>query len=354
METVQQAYQTASNAVWNGVDALRGNNQTEQRVNQHGDEPMSGIQGKGTVADPYDAGNRDEQIGAPINKDNTAVVTEPLASTSGTTGTTGTFNDKYQNQSDKANLVTSTLGPQNPRVDHPEPVQGKQHTSGPVAMSTLKDEPLSTHKSTLKDESITSSGPAPDKAETIATHKASAADAATAAYRSASGSGTGSGAGSDSTIAAGTGTGSTSASKSGSTSEAPNNSGNTFSTTEPASEQRTQPSTTQPEITKKDKQVPATAEADSETGGISPAEAAQKKGISPEALRGPSVGPPRESYERQMKSVGSGGGSKKQDDEPKTSKPEDKDHKDHKDHKEKDEHHHKSMKERLNKVLHHH
>ncbi|KAL4941058.1 hypothetical protein BDV06DRAFT_195249 [Aspergillus oleicola] len=286
METVQNAVQNASNAVWNGVDALRGTNQqNEQRVNQNGDEPMSGIQGKGTVSDPYDAGNRDEQIGAPINKDNTAVVTEPFSST-----TSG----QVSNPSEKANLVTSSIGPQNPRVDHPEPVRGKQHTSGPAAMSTLKDEPLSTHKSTLKNESITSSGPQPDKAETIATHKASAADAATAAERSTSGSGPGS---------------------------------NVEQSFEQRSQSQAQPSTSQSqsqdqsqsqtEQKKDDKQVPATQEADSETGGISSAEAAKKKGISPEALRGPSVGAPRESYEQQKKSVG----GKKLDDGPKTAKP---------------------------------
>jgi hypothetical protein len=26
---------------------------------RHGDEPVSGVQGRGTVSDPYDAGNRD-------------------------------------------------------------------------------------------------------------------------------------------------------------------------------------------------------------------------------------------------------------------------------------------------------
>ena len=72
METITQAVQSASNALWNEVDALRGGQQaqTEQRVpqqqQQHGDEPMSGIQGKGTVTDPYDAGNRDGKPSIPL------------------------------------------------------------------------------------------------------------------------------------------------------------------------------------------------------------------------------------------------------------------------------------------------
>ncbi|KAL4968888.1 uncharacterized protein BDV14DRAFT_132258 [Aspergillus stella-maris] len=292
METVQNAAQTASNAVWNGVDTLLGNNQqTEQRVNQHGDEPMSGIQGKGTVTDPYDAGNRDEQIGAPINKDNTAAVTQPLTSTTPGLST---------NPTEKASLVTSPLDSQNPRIDHPEPVQGKQHTSGPAGLSTLKDEPLSTHKSTLKDESLTSSGPQPDKAETVAMHKSSAADAATAAQRSASGSGPGS-----------------NAERSIEQREPSTSASQAQTQSQPQPSISQSQGQSQPEQKDDDKQVPATQSADSETGGISPAEAAKKKGISPEALRGPSIGEVRQSYEQQKKSVG----GKKLDDGPKTAKP---------------------------------
>lgn len=58
------AIHNASRAFWSEVDALRGEQQaaqtTEQRAPQsYKEEPIAGVQGKGTVNDPYDAGNRD-------------------------------------------------------------------------------------------------------------------------------------------------------------------------------------------------------------------------------------------------------------------------------------------------------
>ncbi|KAL4973152.1 hypothetical protein BDW66DRAFT_108988 [Aspergillus desertorum] len=258
METITQAVQSASNALWNEVDALRGGQQTktEQRVpqqQQHGEEPLSGVQGKGTATDPYDAGNRDDQLGAPISKDNTAAMTEAFSST-----TTGISQNEHQNPNaneDKAALVTSNIGPSNPSVDHPAPVVGKQHTTGPAGKgtpkdesltthrSTLKDEPLSTHRSTLKDEPL-STHRSTLKDEPLSTHKSTlkdepltfrpkpnepattyntrSANAATAAEKvSVAGSSAGVGSG----VAAGAGTGTLS--------------GSTAATTEkPTSEQR--------------------------------------------------------------------------------------------------------------------
>ncbi|RHZ52679.1 uncharacterized protein CDV56_106477 [Aspergillus thermomutatus] len=57
-----------------------GQSQNTESTAQHGEEPVSGVQGRGTVTDPYDAGNRDEQPGAPQTQDNTAVIPEPLES----------------------------------------------------------------------------------------------------------------------------------------------------------------------------------------------------------------------------------------------------------------------------------
>jgi hypothetical protein len=51
MDTVNRYVTAASTALW-------GENQESQDV-AHGDEPVSGVQGKGVVNDPYDAGNRD-------------------------------------------------------------------------------------------------------------------------------------------------------------------------------------------------------------------------------------------------------------------------------------------------------
>ncbi|KGO67638.1 hypothetical protein PITC_064010 [Penicillium italicum] len=64
METVNKYVNAASTAIW-------GENGTPQ-AQQHGEEPISGVQGKGRVTDPYDAGNRDEQPGAIQSDVNTA------------------------------------------------------------------------------------------------------------------------------------------------------------------------------------------------------------------------------------------------------------------------------------------
>ncbi|KAJ5656295.1 hypothetical protein N7507_008245 [Penicillium longicatenatum] len=64
MDTVNRYVTAASTALW-------GENQESQDV-AHGDEPVSGVQGKGVVNDPYDAGNRDEQPDAPKSDGNTA------------------------------------------------------------------------------------------------------------------------------------------------------------------------------------------------------------------------------------------------------------------------------------------
>ncbi|KAI9928205.1 hypothetical protein ASPWEDRAFT_170797 [Aspergillus wentii DTO 134E9] len=74
METVHKVVDAASHAIWGEANTQDQHNQS---LEQHGDEPLSGIQGKGSATDPYDAGNRDEQPGAPSTKENTAVVTGP-------------------------------------------------------------------------------------------------------------------------------------------------------------------------------------------------------------------------------------------------------------------------------------
>jgi hypothetical protein len=55
METVNKYVHAASNAIW-GQDGTPNATQTTQ---QHGEEPLSGVQGSGDATDPYDAGNRD-------------------------------------------------------------------------------------------------------------------------------------------------------------------------------------------------------------------------------------------------------------------------------------------------------
>ncbi|KAL1847028.1 hypothetical protein Plec18170_008800 [Paecilomyces lecythidis] len=65
METVNKVIDSATQAIW-GENSSQGQQQQQQQ--QHGSEPVSGVTGKGTKADPYDAGNRDEQPDAPATQ----------------------------------------------------------------------------------------------------------------------------------------------------------------------------------------------------------------------------------------------------------------------------------------------
>ena len=49
-KTVNNTLYSASHAIWG---------ETHPEHMQHGEEPRSGFQGRGSIADPYDAGNRD-------------------------------------------------------------------------------------------------------------------------------------------------------------------------------------------------------------------------------------------------------------------------------------------------------
>jgi hypothetical protein len=71
MDTVNKYVNAASTAIW----GESGSSSTQQNL-QHGEEPISGIQGKGVATDPYDAGNREEQPGA-VNADGNTAPQEP-------------------------------------------------------------------------------------------------------------------------------------------------------------------------------------------------------------------------------------------------------------------------------------
>jgi hypothetical protein len=78
METLDKAWHTAADTLKSEINSY----QSQKHWTEYGkEEPLSGIQGKGTPTDPYDAGNRDEQPGAPNGQQNTAVVPEALVST---------------------------------------------------------------------------------------------------------------------------------------------------------------------------------------------------------------------------------------------------------------------------------
>ncbi|GIJ99836.1 hypothetical protein Aspvir_003844 [Aspergillus viridinutans] len=77
MESVQKAVRDAADGLRN---LAFGPQEVTESAAQHGEEPVAGVQGRGTPNDPYDAGNRDEQPDAPQTQDNTAVIPEPLES----------------------------------------------------------------------------------------------------------------------------------------------------------------------------------------------------------------------------------------------------------------------------------
>lgn len=55
METVNKIFESTSTALWPPSQPQN----EHQDIEQHGEEPLSGVQGQGTATDPYDAGNRD-------------------------------------------------------------------------------------------------------------------------------------------------------------------------------------------------------------------------------------------------------------------------------------------------------
>lgn len=64
METANKIWHTAADTFRDDPHTLdnRGtldSAKQEQHRQQHGEEPISGVPGRGTVTDPYDAGNRD-------------------------------------------------------------------------------------------------------------------------------------------------------------------------------------------------------------------------------------------------------------------------------------------------------
>ena len=67
METANKIWHTAADTFRDDLQPLDGRDtpgnakqlSQEQHRQQHGEEPIAGVPGRGTVTDPYDAGNRD-------------------------------------------------------------------------------------------------------------------------------------------------------------------------------------------------------------------------------------------------------------------------------------------------------
>ena len=55
MEAANKILESASTVLWGPSQPQN----EHQDVEQHGEEPLSGVQGQGTATDPYDAGNKD-------------------------------------------------------------------------------------------------------------------------------------------------------------------------------------------------------------------------------------------------------------------------------------------------------
>ncbi|KAL3473143.1 hypothetical protein BJX99DRAFT_202609 [Aspergillus californicus] len=356
METITHAVQNAGNALWG--------QQGEQRQ-QHGEEPVSGIQGKGTVTDPYDAGNRDEQPFAPKTTSNTAVMTEPVSSTIPDRSHT------TQTPSDKAALATSSIGSSNPSVAHPTPVSNPQKSSygagaATAGKSTLVDgsaqEELtrsSGARTTLKDNSKDHAWDVtPDNSTTA---RAPAADTASTALNNAR---------SSSQIEPGLTTTHVQSQHQnkasiGETEQRDTSTSQLGRQSQPQTETQTQ---NKGSVGESEQRKSTTGQSEDKEKGkgqdseLSSDAVAEKKQVSKEALRGPSVAVPRDDFTDGKKAEDA---LKKKEDQqqggqPQTGKSEqkkdDKSHGKDKDSKNsgKDEHHHKSLKEKISNIVHHH
>ena len=159
METINNTFTNASNSLWSEVHPTQ--TPDNPYASQHGDEPLSGIQGKGTATDPYDAGNRDgklpvsffltlppihipsmnqtalpnrmaetnnhqEQPGAPTTKENTAVIPEALASI---------HVDHARNPKSPSN---ADFGPKNVFIDEPPRERKTNYPAGNTTTSGTK------------------------------------------------------------------------------------------------------------------------------------------------------------------------------------------------------------------------
>ncbi|PWY94307.1 hypothetical protein BO94DRAFT_328064 [Aspergillus sclerotioniger CBS 115572] len=124
METINDTFTNASNSLWSEVHPTQ--TPDNPYSSQHGDEPLSGIQGKGTATDPYDAGNRDEQPGAPTTKENTAVIPEALSSI---------HVDHARNPKSPSN---ADFGPKNVFIDEPSRERKTNYLGGNTTSSGTK------------------------------------------------------------------------------------------------------------------------------------------------------------------------------------------------------------------------
>ncbi|OJJ51003.1 hypothetical protein ASPZODRAFT_11850 [Penicilliopsis zonata CBS 506.65] len=135
MEYVDKVVHAAS-AIFAGDT---GNDTTTQQQEQRQqspvntrEEPLAGVQGKGTATDPYDAGNREEQPGAPFTQENTAAMSS-MKDTSSPSTATATATASSSGPESRSG-PTADPGPGQPAVD--EPLESQQRTA-PIVDDTM-------------------------------------------------------------------------------------------------------------------------------------------------------------------------------------------------------------------------
>ncbi|KAJ5745987.1 hypothetical protein N7520_011169 [Penicillium odoratum] len=180
-DTVNRVVNAASTALWGE------GNQESQNI-AHGDEPMSGVQGKGSAEDPYDGGNRDDQPDAPKSDVNTAPQkpklegmtlnkAEPVM-TNSSTSASAVAEQRSTEESDvpkKQDLKRSTEESDVPKKQDPErsteesdgPKKQDHHRSqGPDGVEVCPASPTPSHKQQVSKEALEGpQGPPPKTAD---------------------------------------------------------------------------------------------------------------------------------------------------------------------------------------------
>ncbi|KKA22775.1 hypothetical protein T310_3187 [Rasamsonia emersonii CBS 393.64] len=110
METVNKVVDAGKRAIWG-----ESNNETNK---PHGEEPISGVTGKGTATDPYDAGNRDVQPDAPPVAEG-GISSEPVEQRTsnpndGSSSSNNNSNSKNSKNNNSSDLLKTTASSQQP------------------------------------------------------------------------------------------------------------------------------------------------------------------------------------------------------------------------------------------------
>ncbi|KAJ6119631.1 hypothetical protein N7523_003911 [Penicillium sp. IBT 18751x] len=161
MEAVNKVITTASHAIWGDNDA-----QSQQAQQSH-DEPISGVQGKGSATDPYDAGNRDDTAPKEPKLDGQpqTSVSQPAAST--------TFAPTYT--TDAPSAIPTTDAPSVAATAAAPSASAATHSSSTTAAADSSATPAepsasgATHSSSTTAAAGSSATPAEDTSATSKT-----------------------------------------------------------------------------------------------------------------------------------------------------------------------------------------